>query len=99
MLPASSSGILSSEPGQWLQNVDFIQPVVGWASLPEAADFQFGSVWESEMAKGKFLPVVPQAEEVDNIVMQAIELSILSGVEPQEAFDGAKSQIEAALAS
>ena len=92
-------GFLSSEPGQWLQNVDFIQPVVGWASLPEAADFQFGEVWESEMAKGKFLPVVPQAEEVDNIVMQAIELSILTGVEPQEAFDGAKSQIEAALAS
>jgi len=92
-------GYLTSEPGQWLQNVDFIQPVVGWASLPEAENFQFGDVWESEMAKGQFLPVTPQAEEVDNIVMQAIELSILSGVAPQEAFDGAKTQIEAALAS
>ncbi len=92
-------GALSSQPGEWLKNVNFIQPVVGWASQPEAAEFPFGPVWESEMAKGKFLPLIPQAEEVDNIVMQAIELSILSGVEPQEAFDGAKAQIEAALAS
>jgi len=90
---------LSSRPGEWLKNVNFIQPVVGWASQPEAADFKFASVWESEMAKGQFLPLTPQAEEVDNIVMQAIELSLLSGVEPQEAFDGAKAQIEAALAS
>jgi maltose-binding protein MalE len=50
------------------------------------------------MAQGQFMPVIPQGEEVDNIVMQAIELSILSGVEPQEALDGAKTQIEAALA-
>ncbi len=92
-------GFLSSEPGQWLQNVDFIQPVVGWASLPEAENFRFGDVWESEMSHGQFMPVIPQGEEVDNIVMQAIELSILSGVEPQEALDGAKTQIEAALAS
>ncbi len=51
------------------------------------------------MAKGQFLPLTPQAEEVDNIMMQAIELSLLSGVAPQEALDGAKSQIEAAIAS
>lgn len=92
-------GYLSSEPGEWLKNVDFIQPVVGWATAPEAAEFQFGSIWESEMEKGKFLPLTPQAEEVDNIMMQAIELSLLSGVEPQEALDGAKGQIEAAIAS
>ena len=92
-------GALSSKPGEWLKNVNFIQPVVGWASQPEAEAFPFGAVWESEMAQGQFLPLIPQAEEVDNIVMQAIELSILSGVEPQEAFDGAKAQIEAALAS
>jgi maltose-binding protein MalE len=91
-------GYLSSEPGEWLKNVDFIQPVVGWASAPEAAEFKFGEIWESEMTQGQFMPVLPQGEEVDDIVMQAIELSILSGVEPQEAFDGAKSQIEAAIA-
>jgi ABC-type glycerol-3-phosphate transport system substrate-binding protein len=92
-------GYLSSEPGEWLKNVNFIQPVVGWASQPEAAEFKFGEIWESEMTQGQFMPVLPQGEEVDTIVMQAIELSILSGVEPQEAFDGAKSQIEAAIAS
>jgi ABC-type glycerol-3-phosphate transport system substrate-binding protein len=89
---------LSSAPGEWLQNVDFIQPVVGWASQPEAADFQFGEVWESEMTHGQFQPTTPQGEEVNSIMMQAIELSILSGVEPQEALDEAKPQIEAAIA-
>jgi ABC-type glycerol-3-phosphate transport system substrate-binding protein len=92
-------GYLSSEPGEWLKNVDFIQPVVGWASSPEAAEFKFGEVWESEMTHGQFLPTTPQGEEVNNIMMQAMELSLLSNVEPQEALDGAKKQIEAALAS
>jgi ABC-type glycerol-3-phosphate transport system substrate-binding protein len=92
-------GYLSSEPGEWLKNVDFIQPVVGWASSPEAAEFKFGEIWESEMTHGKFLPTTPQGEEVNNIMMQAMELSLLSNVEPQEALDGAKKQIEAALAS
>jgi ABC-type glycerol-3-phosphate transport system substrate-binding protein len=89
---------LSSAPGPWLANVDFIQPVVGWAELPEAADFQFGSVWASEMEKGQFQAIIPAAEEVNQIMQQTIESSILTGVPPQEALDAAVPQIEAAIA-
>jgi multiple sugar transport system substrate-binding protein len=89
---------LSSSPGTWLKNVNFIQPVIGWDTLPEASAFPFGDVWASEMLKGRFLPVVPKAEEVDNIMQKAIESSILTGVPPQEALDDAKSQIEAVIA-
>jgi len=49
------------------------------------------------MLKGKFLPVTPEAQQVDDIMKNTIESSVLTGVEPQEALDGAKSQIEAVL--
>ncbi|MDP9369378.1 MAG: extracellular solute-binding protein [Chloroflexota bacterium] len=88
---------LASEPGPWLKNVNFIQPKVGWNELPEATEFPFYDVWAGEMLKGKFLPVTPQAEKIDNIMKQTVESSILTGVEPQEALTAAKQQIEAAL--
>lgn len=88
---------LASDPGRWLKNVNFIQPKVGWEQLPEAAEFPFFDVWASEMLKGAFLPVVPEAQKVDDIMMSAIESSILTGVEPQEALTAAKPQIEEAL--
>jgi multiple sugar transport system substrate-binding protein len=88
---------LASQPGQWLQKVNFIQPKVGWNELPEAKEFPFYDVWASEMLKGKFLPVTPKSQEIDDIMKQTIETSVLTGVAPQEALDGAKSQIEAVL--
>lgn len=88
---------LASAPGQWLRDVNFIQPVVDWDQLPEAAEFPFGEVWAGEMLKGRFLPVTPQAQEVDNIMQQAIESSVLTGVPPQEALDNAATQIEAVI--
>jgi ABC-type glycerol-3-phosphate transport system substrate-binding protein len=88
---------LASHPGEWLKNVNFIQPKVGWEQSPEAKQFPFFDVWASEMLKGKFLPVVPQAQQVDDIMKSTIESSVLSGVEPQQALDGAAQQIEAVL--
>jgi hypothetical protein len=49
------------------------------------------------MLKGKFLPVTPEAQEVDNIMKSTIEASVLTEVPPQEALDDAKSQIESVL--
>lgn len=88
---------LASQPGPWLKNVNFIQPKVGWNELPEAKEFPFYDVWAAEMLKGKFLPVTPEAQQVDEIMKNTIESSVLTGVEPQEALDGAKPQIEAVL--
>src|SRR5215212_2681540 len=89
---------LASQPGPWLKNVNFIQPRVGWNDLPEAKEFPFFDVWAGEMLKGKFLPVYPKGPEIDNIMQQTIESSVLTGVEPQEAMDSAATQIEAVLA-
>ena len=88
---------LAGQPGPWLKNVNFIQPQVGWSDLPEAQEFPFFDVWAAEMLKGKFLPVTPEAQEVDNLMKQAIESSVLTGVPPQEALDAVKPQIEAVL--
>jgi multiple sugar transport system substrate-binding protein len=88
---------LASHPGDWLKNVNFIQPKVGWDQLPEAKEFPFFDVWAAEMLKGKFLPVTPKAEQVDDIMKTTIESSVLTGVAPQDALDAAKPQIEAVL--
>jgi multiple sugar transport system substrate-binding protein len=88
---------LADHPGEWLKNVNFIQPKVGWNELPEAADFPFYDVWAGELLKGKFLPVTLKSQEIDDIMKSTIETSVLTGVEPQEALDAAKPQIESVL--
>lgn len=89
---------LASDPGAWLENVDFIQPKTDWASLPEISTLEFSDVWAEQMTKGKFLPVNDNSQEVDNIVKSAIENSILNDVPPQEALDLAAEEINAVLA-
>jgi multiple sugar transport system substrate-binding protein len=90
-------GFLASDPGAWLENVEFIQPRAGWDELPEVETFPFYDVWAAELLHGQFQPVVPTSQEVDAIVMSAIENSILNGVEPQEALDQAAEQINQVL--
>ncbi len=70
---------------------------MGWNELPEADNFPFYDVWAGEMLKGKFLPVTPEAQEIDNIMKSTIESSVLTEVPPQEALDAAKPQIESVL--
>ena len=88
---------LASQPGEWLKNVNFIQPKVGWQDSAEAKAFPFFDVWASEMLKGKFLPIVPQSQQIDDIMKATIESSILTGVEPQAALDSAADQIKTVL--
>ena len=75
------------------------EPKTGWNELPEAKEFPFYDVWASQLLLGKFQPVVPHSQEVDNIVKSAIESSILTGVPPQEALDTAAEQINPVLKS
>ena len=89
---------LASDPGDWLDNVDFIQPTAGWADLPQTAEFAFYDVWAEQLALGEFLPVSPNAQEINDIMKSAIEASILTGVEPQAALDTAAEQINGVLA-
>ncbi len=91
-------GFLSSFPGRWLAESEFIQPKVGWEESEEAKAMPFIEVWSAEMLKGKFQPVVPNGEQVQTIMKSTLESSLFSGVPPQEALDAAVPQIEAAIA-
>jgi ABC-type glycerol-3-phosphate transport system substrate-binding protein len=88
---------LASQPGEWLKNVNFIQPKVGWEQSAEAKAFPFFDVWASEMLKGKFLPITPQSQQVDDIMKATIESSVLNGEDPQSAMDNAAQQIDAVI--
>lgn len=88
---------LASDPGAWLENVEFIQPRAGWDELPQVETFPFYDVWAAELLHGQFQPVIPNSQEVDAIVMSAIEDSILNAVPPQEALDQAAAAINQVL--
>ena len=88
---------MASKPGEWLENVNFIQPKKGWDELPEAEAIPFSSVWREQMEVGEFMPVTPHADEVDDIVKDAIDKSLLEEVPPQEVFDEAAVNIEEVL--
>ena len=49
------------------------------------------------MLKGKFLPITPSSQQIDDIMKATIESSVLNQVEPQQAMDSAAQQIEAVL--
>jgi ABC-type glycerol-3-phosphate transport system substrate-binding protein len=91
-------GYLTSFGDRWLSEVNFIQPKVGWETSEAALAMPFIEVWSSEMLKGQFLPVTPNAEQVDAIMMSAIQSSLLEAVPPQEALDAVVPEIEAAIA-
>ncbi|MCC6703850.1 MAG: hypothetical protein IT334_03170, partial [Thermomicrobiales bacterium] len=91
-------GYLTSFGERWLADVNFIQPKVGWETSEAALAMPFIEVWSAEMLKGQFLPVTPNAEQVDAIMMSTIQSSLLDAVPPQEALDAAVPQIEAAIA-
>jgi ABC-type glycerol-3-phosphate transport system substrate-binding protein len=90
-------GFLSSFPDRWLAESAFIQPKVGWEESEAALEMPFIDVWSAEMLKGKFIPVVPNAEEVDTLMKSALESSLFSGEEPQAALDAVAPQIEDAI--
>jgi ABC-type glycerol-3-phosphate transport system substrate-binding protein len=92
-------GFISNHPDRWLTDVNFIQPKAGWESTDWAKKLPFFEVWSAEMLKGQFLPVVPNAEQVDTIMKAVLEQSLFSGEEPQSALEGAVSQIQDAIAS
>ncbi len=88
---------LSSHPQRWLKNVSFIQPRKGWTNLPEAREFPFIEVWLDEMGKSSFGDRSARWAEISAAIQRAIEKSIMNGVDPKEALDQAKSEIDAAL--
>lgn len=49
------------------------------------------------MLKGKFLPITPQSQQVDDIMKATIESSVLNGEDPQSAMDNAAQQIDAVI--
>ena len=92
-------GYLASFPDRWLAEAAFIQPKVGWEESEAAQQMPFIDVWSGEMLKGAFIPVIPNAEEVDTLMKSALESSLFSGTPPQEALDAVAPQIEDAISS
>lgn len=91
-------GYLSSFPDRWLSESAFIQPKLDWETSEAARAMPFIEVWSAEMLKGKFIPVVPNAEEVDTLMKSALESALFSGEDPQSVLDAVAPEIEGAIA-
>lgn len=85
--------------GDWLQNVNFIQPKKGWGTLPQASALPFSSVWNTELQHGQFIPVAPNGAQIDQIVKNSVDSSVLNGMTPAQALANSARQINAVLNS
>lgn len=84
-----------SKTGDWLKNVDFIQPKIGWTHLQQAKSMPFYNVWAQELKHGSFIPVNPP--QVDDLVMNGVNSALLKGESPKQAMDGTAQQINSAV--
>jgi ABC-type glycerol-3-phosphate transport system substrate-binding protein len=88
---------LASKPERWLKDVSFVQPRKGWTHLPEAQKFPYINVWLDEMGKSTFGDTSAKWAEISAAIQRTVERSIMNGVDPKEALDRAKAEIDAAL--
>jgi multiple sugar transport system substrate-binding protein len=70
---------VTSQNQRWLTDVNFIQPVKGWASSPAAAKVPFLKVWDQAYQQGRFDEVAPHWAEVQDAIKTAIEGTVLDG--------------------
>lgn len=85
-----------SKTGDWLKNVNFIQPKVGWNKLPQARHMPFYNVWAAELKHGSFIPVDPP--QVDDLVMNGVSSTLLKGTNPKQAMASTAQEINSVVA-
>jgi len=87
----------ASQSQRWLTDVNFIQPVKGWATSPAASKVPFLPVWEKAYNAGRFDEVGHHWNEVQDAVKKAIEDTILNGKPAESTLKQAANTINEAL--
>lgn len=88
---------VTAQHDRWLTDVNFIQPVKGWAQAPAAKKVPFLPVWEQAYTQGKFDEVAHHWNEVQDAVKTAIEDTVLNGKPAQSTLEQAAKTINEAL--
>lgn len=89
---------MSSYSDQWLTDVSFIQPFVGWEDSEAAAQLDAVDVWAEAYADARFQPVGAHWAEVQDVIMNAINDIVFNGADPQETADSIADTIQQSLA-
>jgi len=87
----------ASQSQRWLTDVNFIQPLKGWAQSPAAKNVPFLSVWEQAYSRGRFDEVGHHWNEVQDAVKTAIEDTVLNGKPVADSLKQAAKTINEAL--
>lgn len=87
----------ASKPTEWLSRMGFFQPTVGWTDTPEAQAFPFLNVFVNDTARGRYLVVHENYNEISQAITRAIDTVLLSGGDPKEALDVAADEINKAI--
>ena len=89
---------LASHSERWLEDVNFVQPVVGWEDSAAAKkNVPFLDVWAQAYSQGKFDEVAPHWSEAQDAVKAAVEATIFDGVPPEESLAQACETIDGAI--
>jgi len=87
----------ASQSQRWLTDVNFIQPLKGWAQSPAAKKVPFLPVWEQAYSQGRFDEVGHHWNEVQDAVKSAIEDTVLNGKPADASLKKAAETINEAL--
>ena len=87
----------ASQSQRWLTDVNFIQPLNGWAQSPAAQKVPFLPVWQQAYSQGRFDEIADHWNEVQDAVKAAVEDTILNGQSAQSSLQKAARTIDAAV--
>ena len=89
---------MSGYSEQWLSDVSFVQPLVGWEDGEAAQQMDGIEVWAEAYSSVTFAPVAPHWAEVQDAVMGMVNDVVFNGADPAEAADAVAPRIEQSIA-
>lgn len=85
---------LSTHPGRWLKDVNFLQASANLTELPEAAEFPYSESWMAALEPGQFFQLYPNANETHEALRVSLEAILLQDADVQTTLDDLKVQLD-----
>lgn len=90
-------GFLADHPAEFLEGVDFVQPITDWETSDAAQALPFLDVWSDAYTIGRFDQVTPHYSEVQDVIQKMVNDVVFDGVNPEDAASDASVAVTGIL--
>lgn len=88
---------LADHSERWLADASFVQPRADWTESDAAQELAFIDTWQDAYANAVVAEVSSHQNEVEEIIMEAVNGAVFDGVPPEQALQDADTAIEQSL--